>query len=544
MLKTVLLCAVLLSISVVLAGSSALEDLCVERNAAIAAGDRTLARELECDIQAELIARQSLPAVDHPVAVSVPGRGAVVDFDPDVLITDRQIRAFDTDYQMDGEMWVAFTTTDDTAYIYNSSDHGATWNHFVTTHWIPATPITDVGIVVGEGDSAFVHLFLYNEDHRGSCYLLRFNLAGQYINQCWPFVREDAMDEFAFCRDYTGDDYWLYGLVTGPHPDDWGFFLRSTDYGNTWAITDSIYGRSHPHVSAGAGAHIYYAATLLDTSDSYVNVALSRWYGSPGNWISMTLYLGTVDVGDVAIASDFTLPESTAAVWFAWAEDTLQNNDWDIHYGWTNDAGLVWNIEGVLAGGPGQQRFPDLHNYTDPGNPWMNLSYISEEGFRAVHRRHCNGADPAGWSAPTVINVTNAGTGSQVVPRLTYSPGSPGTGAGCVFAGAGLTGLYWNAPWHVGVAEPPRAERPSVSSLAVVPSPAAVAATFRWQGNARSLRLYDRAGALVREFESPTGLSLRWDLRGTDGRRLASGVYLGVLETEAGPQLARLVLAD
>ncbi|MBN2464701.1 hypothetical protein JXD38_03630 [candidate division WOR-3 bacterium] len=500
-----------------------LDDLKAERDVAVARRDHALVRDIERRVQAELLTRQSRPRVAPRPIVSHPGAGAPANLGPDVMIDGRSVRAFDTDYQMDGTMWAAFSTYEDTAYVYRSNDHGVSWQLVRYLHWVPEAPIQDIGLVIGEGDSAFIYVFLHSENNRGECWLERFDIDGQDPELLYVFTRPEAVTEFAVCRDYSGADYWLYAQVTGEHPDDWAFFLRSTDYGRNWAITDSFQGMQHPHVSASAGSHLYFA-TILPSADSVaVLVGTNPAYGAPGGWAYLAFFRDSAELGDVAVASNFTQPSESASIWVVWAEDSAPGGDWDIQYGWSNDGGGTWNQSGVLAGGLGQQRFPDLHNFTDPGNAWMNLSYISEDGFREVHRRHCHGDDPAGWSSPTVVNETSAGTGSAVIPRLVYSVGSPGTGAGCVFAGAGLNGLYWNAPWMGGVAEGAAAACPR--RLLVTPCPARTHAAISWDGPAGTLTIHDRAGRVVRTFGDYAFGRLDWDLTADDGRRLVPGVY-------------------
>ncbi len=522
--QSVVLVSVLFSLAVpAVVTADVLDDIKAECDAAIARRDHVLVRDIERRAQVELLVRQPKTRALPRSMVSRPGASTPAGFGPDVMIDGRRVRAFDTDYQMDGTMWAAFSTYEDTAYIYKSTDHGATWQLVQYLHWVPATPIQDVGLVIGEGDSAFIYVFLHQEGNRGECWLMRMDLDGRNAAIFDVFARPDVVTEFAVCRDYTGGNYWLYAVVTGWHPDDWGFFLRSTDYGITWAITDSMTGLRNPHVSTGANSHTYYTALHVDTSETHVYAGINRVFGAPGEWFSVLFYGGGSNLNGPAIAADFTTPESTAAVWLTWSEDTARNGDWDIYYVWSTDGGNSWVPEEVLVGGPGMQRFSDLHNYTDPGNPWMNLSYISEDGFREVHRRHCHKNDPAGWSEPTVINETNAGTGNPVVPRLVYSPGSPGPGAGCGFAGEGLNGLYWNAPWMGGVAE--EAAPACRRRLAVTPCPARTRAAIKWDGPAGTLTIHDRAGRVVRTFGDNISGRLDWDLTAEDGRRLAPGVY-------------------
>jgi hypothetical protein len=121
---------------------------------------------------------------------------------------------------------------------------------------------------------------------------------------------------------------------------------------------------------------------------------------------------------------------------------------------------LSWSDELYLAGSAdADEGYPDLRNYTSPGNQYINASYISEVGpDRRVYRRFAHAANPTIWSDTLRITDGNAGTGSEVRPRLCYTPGGPFSGAGCVFVGSGLNGLWWNAPYPSSVGQTPDRE--------------------------------------------------------------------------------------
>jgi hypothetical protein len=140
-----------------------------------------------------------------------------------------------------------------------------------------------------------------------------------------------------------------------------------------------------------------------------------------------------------------------------------------------------------------------------------------------VFRHFANAGSPGVWSDTLRINSGNAGTGSEVRPKLCYTPGGPFSGAGCVFVGAGLNGCWWNAPYPTGVAEK-RSPSGAAARLSVQPSigrgPFHVRAASR-----SSVSVHDRAGRLVRILAiDPVGAAT-WD--GTDdrGRQIADGVY-------------------
>jgi hypothetical protein len=57
------------------------------------------------------------------------------------------------------------------------------------------------------------------------------------------------------------------------------------------------------------------------------------------------------------------------------------------------------------------------------------------------------------------------------------------------------------------------------------------------------VRIYDLEGQLVADLQGATGGGLRWNLRGRNGDRVASGAYVFVAEDATGRTQGRVVLA-
>jgi hypothetical protein len=431
---------------------------------------------------------------------------------------------------MDGTMYVAaFRLSDTTNWFYRSTDHGSTWQPLCGYYYAPSGRrllTRRLGLCVGEGDSAFLHMFLTLEEPYQELRLLRAGLEGTGGQQFMVHPGPDTTSDFAVCRDYSGSDYWLYAVaVNDTRLGRNAKYVRSTDYGKTWAITDSGSSDVHPHYSFGAGSWLYH---VLEGPDAYAKGEVWLFYnpafGAPGQWQLQTVKFDSFSVRDPVIAPAFTLPESSAAVWTLFSHDFNGTGDWDILFAWSPDGGRSWPGGGSVSDySDSLEQYPDVRNYTSLGNTYINGSYILESPtWRSVFRRYANSGDPSHWSDTVRINANSAGTGRELRPLVVYSPGGPGSGSGCVFVGAGLQNLYFNSPWLTALAE---ADSPRLR-----PGPRALVCrgVFEWPGSS-SARLFNAAGQQV----------ARVNPGANDLRHLPVGVYQ---ITEAEGQSSRRIL--
>jgi len=435
-------------------------DLVAERNAAAEAGDLGLAYEIECLIQAVYQELHPLPGHDLAYA-SGPGRGQCQPEDaPDVSIADGRFLATAADYELGGPMWAtAFDQNDTAAHLYVSNDHGESWEEVTWWATAPRLTLTPLGCVVGEGESLFVYCFFIDpRGDGGDLMVMRWDPRLQAVEFPAVLAGPDTVTDFAVCRDYKGPDYWLYATAAnelGPASAINDYILRSTDYGLTWAVLDTLRYVQNPHMSAGAGSWMFMSIEIGPEFPGNHNVVAHSWFWSPDSmWWESMFSPDTFEVHDVVVAPAFTEPADSATLWVVYAHNRENSGDWNIKYRWTTASFTGWSDTLVLAGHPDyDEYFPDIRNYTFAGNAWMNACYITEgPSFRAVQRRHAHASTPTDWSEPLTINTTSAGTGSDVKPKLCYSPGA-GPGAGVVFTGEGLMNLYWNAPWRTGIVE-------------------------------------------------------------------------------------------
>jgi hypothetical protein len=234
-------------------------------------------------------------------------------------------------------------------------------------------------------------------------------------------------------------------------------------------------------------------------------------FGARGQWQYRNVQRDTFSVRDPVIAPAFTLPEESASVWTLFSHDWEGTSDWDVFFATSVDGGDSWSSVHFLGSSSSAfERFPDLRNYTSVGNSYIYGSYISEgTRDRMVYRRYAASVPPHEWSDTLRINEQSAGTGRTIRPLLVYSPGSPEPGPGCVFVGAGLQNLYFNAPWLAGLGE-----GGTVGSL---PGPRALVCrgVFEWQGGEEA-EVFDATGRPVATLKP--GIN--------DIRHLPAGVYL------------------
>jgi hypothetical protein len=442
---------------------------------------------------------------------------------PDILVRGGTVLNSAADYEMNGNMWVAFTLLNDSCtYVYRSTDHGLSWEYRMVSrpHW---GYYQKIGLVVGDGDSAFAYLLGLHPGNNGDVVSIRLSLQNDSIFSAWVSYGPDTVRDFAVCRDYTPDNSWLYAVLAAPDapaPRALRFF-RSSTYGRFWYTSDSLpYRAESPHLSAGPGSYLYCSFTRGDT----LTLLTNAYWLSTGAWYASFLTTGEA-LTDAVIAPAFTLPESLATVWALWSQNHQNSGDWDIKYRYSTDGGRVWSIPEFLAGSSViDEVHPDLRNYTNRGNQYINASYVGDDDvFRRVFRVYAHAATPGQWSDTLRLNTGSAATGRDVRPRLSYTPGGPFTGAGCVFVGAGLNGLWWNAPYPSGAAEEPSPVRRSRVAI----RPAVGRAPFRISGVGPTAAaiIIDCTGRPVRSLLSGSDGSAVWDGLEFSGRRATPGVY-------------------
>ncbi len=522
--------------------TSEFEQIRLQQQERLAAGDRTGAKLLENEIQAVLLSRQSRRSdIKQPVILAARPQW----FAPDQQIDGAPPYWFAVDYEQDpnGTMWVAVgSRSDSSVHVLRSTNHGASWDWLTGYYWPPKHPIGKLELVVGEGDSNFVYVFELLEENNGDLRVVRLNHNGSVQFGTPVLVGPDSITDFAACRDYVRP-YYLYGVAYNGMQErttDWpaAALLRSTDFGLTWAITDSIANCSHPRLRAGAGSHIYLgAAPRVARFRNVAQASLSTFFGSPGSWLSDDVVADSFRVYDAVFAPAFTLPESTARCWIVFSHNYNGTLDWDVLYAHTNDRMRTWSVIDDIAYSTAVEAYVDLKPFTERGNPYVNASYVRTDDF-TCYLVWAQANQPDNWSAPTLINQTvRTGFGYDVTPQIVYSPHGPGPGGGLVFADADSTGVYFNAPWFTGGAvSESRLPRAGGAALVICPTVGRGSVTIGWSGCARQVLVTDVAGRVVADFDRPDGSSVVWDAK------VPAGTYFVRVVTDREARTGSMVI--
>jgi hypothetical protein len=132
-------------------------------------------------------------------------------------------------------------------------------------------------------------------------------------------------------------------------------------------------------------------------------------------------------------------------------------------------------------------------------------------------------------------------------PKLVYSPYSPGTGSGVVFAYFGPTGLYFDAGW-IGIEERP--PEPKLNAIVESkPNPFRMNTLINYtvpKPSKVEIKIFDISGREVKTLvnkESPPGASsISWDGTNNASKKQVAGVYLLKLKVNNSESVEKLIL--
>jgi hypothetical protein len=517
---------------------------------ALACGDAAGAREFEKQVQAILIQQQHVVSQSAPVVVVEPGCTGS-SFTADQQIFTGGVSASSADWEMDGTMWAAFAgASDSTINVFKSLDHGASWNQIIGFYRPPKYYVDKIELVVGPGDSGFVYVFYNVPGNDGDLWVMRCDKNGGSIDGFAVLVGNDSITDFTACRDYTGSNYWLYAIAhNGMESGSWpqSFFLRSTDYGKTWATTDTFFNQDLPRMAFGAGWYGYVGSVPKQANwKGIVSTGVTTFYSGPGTWHFRDVHPDTFAMNDACIAPAFTTPPESATVWIAYTHNYMGTSDWDIYSAYAiGDTLLSWNGPTVIANTTNPEGYVDLKNYTSTGNDYVNVSFVNIDmtnGYDNAWLGYSSAGAPGTWTAlsDTWVNKSvYSGWGFTAFPRIVYSPDGGGPGGGLVFPGYVSwtnTNGYFNAPWSNGVAESPVQPRRPAAAFSVLPSVARGPVRVSWNGSAIRLTVTDVAGRTVRSIAAPAGNSFVWD------GKVPAGTYLVCLTTSSGTATRPVVI--
>ena len=455
---------------------------------------------------------------------SGPGTGEKLSgrfWDPPVFISDEALWDLDADCDdVTGVMWLVLAPSADSLIrFYNSTDHGASWTYVQHADLTPRSTYWNVKVVVGTGDSNYVHAFVRHDAAMGDLYDIRLKQDLSYMDFYPVQVGPDTLSSFDVCRD-NRTDYGLFALTSNPYSSgENAAFLRSFDFGKTWDRQPGTNIR-RPTLCAGADTYLHIACT----SDWDRNVAYfyNSNRGDPSSWGARTsLGTDTFQIYDAIVSAAMTTPESLATVWVLYSHSNNNTADFDADYAVRSDSwGGTWLKHQQLAATSVTELVRDAECYREPGNKYTDAALVvsdtAEQDSVVVQYTWANGDAPRSWLAPIKVSDTLKAV-RWPEPKVVFSPGAtPYNVPGIVFSRYNHYGAWFNAAWFgSGAAEPGQS-----AGHASAPGATIVRGVLRLPpapsvGRPATADLLDISGRRV--------MSLRPGLN--DVRQLARGVY-------------------
>jgi hypothetical protein len=493
--------------------------------------------------------RQTSPVQGFAQRVDNPAPPSPRDWDGNVTVDTLSFMDFACDYNYaDGTMYAATSNFDSIIRLYRSTDHGQSWQSVYSMGTGPADVNYQLGLVVGEGDSNFIYVFLRHRHNNGDVYVFRIkpDLSGHTFRGV--STGSDTVWNFSVCRDFH-PGYYLYvatsNQITG-NAD--GLFWRSTDYGVTWSSTSSS-NVWDPVVRAGAGNVVGMAWAFPHRTGVWAQLNTNR--GELSGWRTpYPVGFDTFQTYYPTLAIANTLPDTEATMWVGYSYNWQNSGDWDV---WSAIRSHAW-------GDTWQKRWPvsirsdssewgaDIESYKEPGNPHVDVTYeVADQVFSHINNYWAWSVanDPTTWSGQTPTNDpgTKAGEWWQE-QKVIYSPGAPGSGGGVLFThydSSWPKGLYFNAPWVTGVAGDNSREVLD-ASLRVAPTMTSGVTYVTVPPGTKTVTISDATGRLVGRFERPSGF-LAWNGLDLNGKQVGAGVYIIRAETDNGSSSAKVVIS-
>jgi len=438
-----------------------------------------------------------------------------------------------------GVLFAAFVVANgDTIRIYRSTDGGSNWSNWNgVLH--PGNVLSSPELVVAEGDSSFVFLFLRTSANNGDIYCARFGLTGG-ANIFSVKVDSDTIVNLSACKD-NGNPYYLY--VTYEYHD--GFknvrLMRSTNYGVTWTAPSSFVDDTRvppkPDVAVGYNNRVYVA--YLDQRLSSVDSAAFRVKRSTnrGNTWEESRQVGTpaVRLFDGVIGADNT----DQTIWLVHVRDMDPWNGMGlgVFYYYTTDDDTIWYYGGDDGIGhadtDNDEQMPSIATQWQSGAPTVCYAIVPSESLMFTW---CSG--DTNWITPLKVNDhRHTGNFSPAAGWKNIGSSSYST---VLYAGVGPNDLWFDS-WDntTGVSEgQPAAIKPAV---AVKPNPASARAVINWttvSNGTVKLTIHDVTGreiaTLVQGQLKAGGHQALWNCAD-----VPAGVYLYRLNAEgiSGPGL-------
>lgn len=513
-------------------------------------------------------AQATMPAPDEmPVALPAPAtdyersNGGIPLWGPDVQVYSGDLvsplggpgseRMLSTDYATNGHTFVAFPQrSDSTVRLYRSTDEGATWAYWaglIHTGNVLSSP----ELVVAEGDSDFVFLFVKSTAGNGDVYMGRWPLAGGSALIVPVLTGTDTIANCAATADLEGQ-YYLHltfeQITAGPEYNV--HTRRSTDYGKTWhdnggdVVDTRITPR--PDISYGAGGNLYLLLNDIRQSPRPPDTASFRIKRSTNrgtSWLP-SYHIGTpiVDVFNGVVGANHRTAQT---IWVVHVRnmDPFNGMGLGVFYYYSTNSGVNWYYGGDDGIGgidtDNNERLPSISCNKSLGAPTVSFGLVPSESLMFTW---CPG--DTNWTTPIKIN-DHRHTGN-FAPAAGWKRMGSSLYSTVAYAGVGPTDVWFDAwDFPVGVEEPGPVPAVAPAAVSVSPNPAKrqAAVSFTLTRPAEvNLGIFDVTGRRLATLAQGV-LPARQHELSWDASSVPAGIYFCRLESDAVTTTAQLVIA-
>lgn len=352
--------------------------------------------------------------------------------------------------------FIAAGSAGDSVRVLRTTDQGETWERF----WSVGEPnhvYSNLALRVCGRNPGWVFVLWLDRDatNNGDVAGARIAVDGSGASLVRPVTpSRDTINWLALTRSFDSLPlvyaFWQDEVgLAGVHRVPMVRMARSSDLGESWTTPlEVLSGFETPAADHGAPDHLYLAARSVPHAD--ISVAFSTDQGQ--NW-TLTMLTGDSTSYNDMFPSVAATHDSGAGE-RVWVSYDTHRSSWDVRYAYSVNAGALWVLDRVLAGGNSNRFFSNLE-CAGRGSRRVQAVYLTSEGggYR-VQYRSCEGANPTGWS--TAVNLSDSLATDAMGPFVaSYGVNGDTLNQGLVFySRPGPVGLWYDAAQFVGVAEP------------------------------------------------------------------------------------------
>ncbi|MBD3278379.1 MAG: T9SS type A sorting domain-containing protein [Candidatus Aegiribacteria sp.] len=329
--------------------------------------------------------------------VSLPGQ----DWDDDIEVWGGRAgtgQDFDID-ENTGDLYACFdtdNTTNDTLYVFRSTDGGLTWTMFgVGTNSVGEISNPKVRIVQdGSGNSQVVVMGIWDGTSYDNDLYTRWWTTGGG-GGTWQLIESQV--QWADMDADVGSGGYAYAVYV---PDGTFDINTATNdvTGSGWDVNTNFVDNTEivpfPAIAAGAGGVVGVVYVDDRLSDLEVRAKMSTNYGA--SWLNS---VEVSSLGGTPEHPDIAFDRSTPATGWIVTESISTGDDW-LGYYLTTDTGVNWSFEDNFDPGD-DDNLPSIRARKVTGS--VTLAFNSDPGDNTMFTWASQG-DPTNFSTPEAIN--------------------------------------------------------------------------------------------------------------------------------------------